>query len=80
MTRWLASGARFCWWQATGTNRRVSGRVGGSREVNPRARFVEIAGAAHAAHQKCPDTVREVISDFLAEVDNERAGSHGAVN
>jgi len=49
-------------------------------EVNPRARFVEIAGAAHSAHQKCPDTVRGVIGDFLAEVDLERAGSHGAVN
>jgi hypothetical protein len=37
-------------------------------------------GAAHSAHQKRPDTVREVIGDFLAEVDLERAESHGAVN
>jgi pimeloyl-ACP methyl ester carboxylesterase len=49
-------------------------------EVNPRARFVGIAGAAHSAHQKCPDTVRGVIGDFLAEVDFERAERHGAVN
>src|SRR3984957_3602640 len=49
-------------------------------QVNPRARFVEIAGAAHSDHQKCPDTVRGVIGDFLAEVDLERAESHGAVN
>ncbi|MDT7730154.1 MAG: hypothetical protein QOK45_407, partial [Mycobacterium sp.] len=49
-------------------------------QVNPRARFVEIVGAAHSAHQKRPDTVREVIGDFLAEVDLERAESHGAVN
>jgi 3-oxoadipate enol-lactonase len=49
-------------------------------QVNPRALFVEIAGAAHSAHQKCPDTVRGVMGDFLAEVDLERAESHGAVN
>jgi 3-oxoadipate enol-lactonase len=49
-------------------------------QVNPRARFVEIVGAAHSAHQKRPDTVSEVIGDFLAEVDLERAESHGAVN
>ena len=49
-------------------------------QVNPRARFVEIVGAAHSAHQKRPDTVRGVIGDFLAEVDLERAESHGAVN
>jgi pimeloyl-ACP methyl ester carboxylesterase len=49
-------------------------------QINPRARFVEIEGASHSAHQKCPDTVRGVIADFLAEVDLERAGSHGAVN
>jgi pimeloyl-ACP methyl ester carboxylesterase len=48
-------------------------------ELNERARFVQIVGAAHSAHQKCPDTVRGVIDDFLAEVDLERAGSHGAV-
>jgi 3-oxoadipate enol-lactonase len=49
-------------------------------QVNPRARFVEIVGAAHSAHQNRPDTVRGVIGDFLAEVDLERAESHGAVN
>ncbi|HEX4431859.1 MAG TPA: alpha/beta hydrolase [Frankiaceae bacterium] len=49
-------------------------------QVNPLARFVEIVGAAHSAHQKRPDTVSEVIGDFLAEVDLERAESHGAVN
>ena len=50
------------------------------REVPFEFPFVEIAGAAHSAHQKCPDTVKGVIGDFLAEVDLERAGSHGAVN
>lgn len=49
-------------------------------ELNAQARYVEIKGAAHAAHQKCPDVVKTVIGDFLAEVDLERAGSHGAVN
>jgi 3-oxoadipate enol-lactonase len=49
-------------------------------QVNPRARFVEIAGAPHSAHQKSPDAVRGVIADFLTEVDLERAGSHGAIN
>jgi pimeloyl-ACP methyl ester carboxylesterase len=49
-------------------------------ELNARARFVQIVGAAHSAHQKCPDMVRRVIGDFLAEIDLERAGSHGAVN
>lgn len=49
-------------------------------QVNPRARFVEIVGAAHSAHQKCPDTVRRVIGDFLAEVDLERVERYGAVN
>jgi pimeloyl-ACP methyl ester carboxylesterase len=49
-------------------------------ELNERARFVPIVGAGHSAHKMCPDTVREVIGDFLAEVDLERAGKHGAVN
>jgi pimeloyl-ACP methyl ester carboxylesterase len=49
-------------------------------QLNPQARYVEIAGAAHAAHQKCPDTVGQVIGDFLTEVELERAGNHGAVN
>jgi 3-oxoadipate enol-lactonase len=44
-------------------------------EVNAQARYVEIAGAAHAAHHECPDRVRQVIGDFLAEVDLERAGT-----
>jgi pimeloyl-ACP methyl ester carboxylesterase len=48
-------------------------------EVKAQARYVEIAGAAHAAHLDCPDRVTEVIGDFLAEVDLERAGTpwHG---
>jgi pimeloyl-ACP methyl ester carboxylesterase len=49
-------------------------------QLNAQARYVEIAGAAHAAHQKCPDTVRRVVGEFLAEVDIERVGKHGAVN
>ena len=49
-------------------------------ELNERARFVQIVGAGHSAHQKRPDTVSEVIGDFLAEVDLERAGNHGAVS
>jgi pimeloyl-ACP methyl ester carboxylesterase len=49
-------------------------------ELNARARYVEIAGAAHAAHQKCPDTVGQVIGEFLAEVEIERVENHGAVN
>jgi pimeloyl-ACP methyl ester carboxylesterase len=48
-------------------------------ELNERARFVQVVGAGHSAHKMCPDTVREVIGDFLAEVDLERVGSHGAV-
>jgi 3-oxoadipate enol-lactonase len=49
-------------------------------ELNDRARFVPIVDAGHSAHKMCPDTVSGVIGDFLAEVDLERAGSHGAVN
>ena len=49
-------------------------------ELNERARYVEITGAPHAAHHKSPDTVGEVIAGFLAEVDLEKAGNHGAVN
>jgi 3-oxoadipate enol-lactonase len=49
-------------------------------ELNKRARYVEIAGAPHAAHHKSPDTVSQVIGDFLAEVDLEKAGNHGAVS
>jgi pimeloyl-ACP methyl ester carboxylesterase len=40
-------------------------------EVNPRARYVEIMGAAHAAHLERPDNVARVIGDFLAEIDAE---------
>jgi hypothetical protein len=29
-------------------------------------------------HHKCRDTFTQVITAFLAEVDDERAGSHGA--
>jgi pimeloyl-ACP methyl ester carboxylesterase len=47
-------------------------------EVNALARYVELDGAAHAVHHQCPDMFTQVISAFLAEVDNERAGSHGA--
>jgi 3-oxoadipate enol-lactonase len=49
-------------------------------QLNAQARYVEIGGAAHAAHQKCPDTVRQVIGEFLAEVEIERVGNDGAVN
>jgi 3-oxoadipate enol-lactonase len=38
-------------------------------EVNPLARYVEITGAAHAAHLERPDKVARMIGDFLAEVD-----------
>jgi 3-oxoadipate enol-lactonase len=44
-------------------------------QVNPRARYEEIAGAAHAAHQECPDRVTELVGGFLAEVDLEKAGT-----
>ena len=47
-------------------------------EVSPVARYVELEGAAHAVHHTCRDTFTQVIRAFLAEVDNERAGSHGA--
>jgi len=39
-------------------------------EVNPRARYREITGAAHAAHLERPAEVGRVVSDFLAEVDD----------
>jgi pimeloyl-ACP methyl ester carboxylesterase len=53
--------------------RRAQGRR--FAEINTQARYVEVEGAAHAAHQECPDTVTEVIGDFLAEVDLEGAGT-----
>jgi 3-oxoadipate enol-lactonase len=58
------------------STRRAQGRR--FAEVNVLARYVELDGAAHAVHHKCPDRFAQVISAFLAEVDNERAGSHGA--
>jgi 3-oxoadipate enol-lactonase len=58
------------------STRRAQGRR--FAEVNALARYVELDGAAHAVHHQRPDTFTEVISAFLAEVDNERAGSHGA--
>src|ERR1700759_2773638 len=58
------------------STRRAQGRR--FAEVNALARYVEPDGAAHAVHHKCPDRFAEVIGAFLAEVDNERAGSHGA--
>jgi len=39
-------------------------------EMNPRARYVEISGAAHAAHLDQPAEVARVVSDFLTEADN----------
>jgi pimeloyl-ACP methyl ester carboxylesterase len=56
--------------------RRAQGRR--FAEVNDLARYVELDGAAHAVHHKCADRFAGVISDFLAGVDKERAGSHGA--
>jgi 3-oxoadipate enol-lactonase len=57
------------------STRRAQGRR--FAEVNALARYVELDGAAHAVHHKCADTFGHVISDFLAEVDNEKAGRHG---
>jgi len=39
-------------------------------EVNPRARYLEIMEAAHAAHLERPAEVAGVVSDFLAGVDD----------
>jgi pimeloyl-ACP methyl ester carboxylesterase len=58
------------------STRRAQGRR--FAEVNAMARYVELDGAAHAVHHKCSDSFAQIISAFLAEVDNERAGSHGA--
>jgi pimeloyl-ACP methyl ester carboxylesterase len=57
------------------STRRAQGRR--FAEVSPRARYVELDGAAHAVHHKCADRFEQVITAFLSEVDNERAGSHG---
>jgi len=58
------------------STRRAQGRR--FAEVNALARYVELDGAAHAVHHKCPESFEKVISAFLTEVDNERAGSDGA--
>ena len=58
------------------STRRAQGRR--FAEASALARYVEIDGAAHAVHHKCPDRFAQVISAFLAKVDSERAGSHGA--
>jgi pimeloyl-ACP methyl ester carboxylesterase len=42
-------------------------------EVNPRARYLEITGAAHAVHLERPAEVARVVSDFLAGVDDGAA-------
>jgi pimeloyl-ACP methyl ester carboxylesterase len=48
-------------------------------QVKADATYVEIEGAAHAAHQECPDKVAVIIGDFLAEVDTGTGrGRHGA--
>jgi pimeloyl-ACP methyl ester carboxylesterase len=57
------------------STRRAQGRR--FAEVSAVARYVELDGAAHAVHHKRLDRFTEVISAFLAEVDSERAGSHG---
>jgi pimeloyl-ACP methyl ester carboxylesterase len=44
-------------------------------EAKAQAHYVEIVGATHAAHHERPDRVSEVIEDFLAEVDLEKAGT-----
>jgi pimeloyl-ACP methyl ester carboxylesterase len=63
-----------------GTDDESTRRAQGKRfaDANPLARYVEVDGAGHAVHHKCPDSFEQVISAFLTEVDNERAGSHGA--
>jgi pimeloyl-ACP methyl ester carboxylesterase len=58
------------------STRRAQGRR--FAEVNALARYVELDGAAHAVHHKCAESFKQVISAFLTEVDNERAGSDGA--
>jgi pimeloyl-ACP methyl ester carboxylesterase len=39
-------------------------------EINPRARYAQIKGAAHAAHLERPAEVGELLRDFLAGVDD----------
>ena len=56
--------------------RRAQGRR--FAEVNALARYIELDGAAHAVHHKCPDRFAEVINAFLTEVDSKKAGSHAA--
>jgi pimeloyl-ACP methyl ester carboxylesterase len=50
------------------TLRRRQGRL--FAEVNPRAGYMEITGAAHAAHLERPAEVARVVGDFLAGVDD----------
>ena len=38
-------------------------------KANPRARYPEIAGAAHARHRERPAEVGRVIGEFLAQAD-----------
>jgi pimeloyl-ACP methyl ester carboxylesterase len=58
------------------STRRAQGRR--FADVNTLARYLELDGAAHAVHHKCPDRFAQVIRAFLTEVDSERAGSHAA--
>jgi 3-oxoadipate enol-lactonase len=58
------------------STRRAQGRR--FAEINALARYVELDGAGHAVHHKCADRFAEVISAFMTEVDDERAGIHGA--
>ena len=48
-------------------------------EANARARYIQIDGAAHAAHHERPELVAALIGDFLADVDADatRTESHG---
>jgi pimeloyl-ACP methyl ester carboxylesterase len=58
------------------STRRAQGRRFAA--VNTLARYLELDGAAHAVHHKCTDRFTQVISAFLADVDDEEAGSHAA--
>jgi 3-oxoadipate enol-lactonase len=40
-------------------------------DANPRARYVEIEGAGHAAHLERPAAVSRAIREFLAEADSQ---------
>jgi pimeloyl-ACP methyl ester carboxylesterase len=47
-------------------------------EVNPRAGYAQVKGAAHAAHLERPAEVTETLRDFLAEVDDLSAPTPAA--